>query len=234
MPFYGDEVLNVPQKTNLEDKWVDHVNESLHVEPVHTHTNLIWSAFHAKRSDDVGTSNACIEAILDQPLYDLAKKTQWTFPNSLGEDRFVVLLGGLHIEMALWSTLGGLLPGSGWPESLKEAGIVNSLAAATSFMKASNVMRTRYVHQVTYMVMNILRRQAYAESGKSVDIGEWISSMSKEYPTFKFWSLVLKYQRDIFLFIRANRERKINLMISALIELVPPPPAFCSGSSQLC
>ena len=37
---------------------------------------------------------------VDQPLYDLAKKNQWTFPDSLGEDRFVVLLGGLHIEMA--------------------------------------------------------------------------------------------------------------------------------------
>ena len=39
-------------------------------------------------------------------------------------------------------------------------------------------------------------------------------------PTFKFWSLVLKYQRGIFLFIRANRERKINLMISARKEFV--------------
>ena len=44
--------------------------------------------------------------------------------------------------------------------------------------------------------------------------------MSGQYPTFKFWSLVLKYQRSIFLFIRANRERKINPMISALKEFV--------------
>ena len=181
---------------------------------------MIWSAFHANRSEEVGTSNTCLEAILplfheraatpemirhgielvkkltlhlnpsqipvmavDQPLYDLAKKNKWTFPNSLGEDRFVVLLGGLHIEMALWSTIGDLLPESGWPESLKEAGIVNSLAAAMSFLKASNVMRTRYVHQVTYMVLNILGRQAYSESGTSVDIGEWISNLSKEYPS---------------------------------------------------
>ena len=44
--------------------------------------------------------------------------------------------------------------------------------------------------------------------------------MTEQYPTFKFLSLVLKYQRGIFLFIRVNRERKMNLMISALIELV--------------
>ena len=44
--------------------------------------------------------------------------------------------------------------------------------------------------------------------------------MSEQYPTSKFWSLVLKYERGIFLFKRANRERRMNLMINALIELV--------------
>ena len=34
----------------------------------------------------------------------------------------MVILGGLHIEMALWSTMGDLLFGSGWPETLNEAG----------------------------------------------------------------------------------------------------------------
>ena len=44
--------------------------------------------------------------------------------------------------------------------------------------------------------------------------------MSEQYPTSNFWSLVMKYERGIFLFMRANRERKMNLMINALIELV--------------
>ena len=38
---------------------------------------------------------------LDQPLYALAKQIQWTWPTSLGEDHFVLMLGGLHIEMAI-------------------------------------------------------------------------------------------------------------------------------------
>jgi len=33
--------------------------------------------------------------------------------------------------MALWSTMGDLLRGSGWPEALEEAGLVKSEAAAT-------------------------------------------------------------------------------------------------------
>lgn len=36
----------------------------------------------------------------DQPLYTLAKQIQWTWPSTLGEDHFVVMFGGLHIEMA--------------------------------------------------------------------------------------------------------------------------------------
>ena len=61
--------------------------------------------------------------------------------------------------MALLSTLSDLMLGSGWPESLKDAGIVNSLAAGMCLLKAVNVMRTRYAHQVTTAVLNILRKK---------------------------------------------------------------------------
>ena len=91
---------------------------------------------------------------VDQPLFNLAKKNQLTFFEFLGEDRFAVLLGGLHIEMALWSTLSDLMLGSGWPESLKDAGIVNSLAAGMCLLKAVNVMRTRYAPQNKEYVQN--------------------------------------------------------------------------------
>ena len=36
----------------------------------------------------------------DQPLYALAKQIQWSCPSTLGEDHFVIMFGGLHIEMA--------------------------------------------------------------------------------------------------------------------------------------
>jgi len=38
---------------------------------------------------------------LNQPLFVLVKQIQWTWPTSLGEDHFVLMLGGLHIEMAI-------------------------------------------------------------------------------------------------------------------------------------
>ena len=50
----------------------------------------------------------------DAPLYALAKQVQWKWPATHGEDKHVVMLGGLRIEMAVWSTLGDYLEDSGW------------------------------------------------------------------------------------------------------------------------
>ena len=55
---------------------------------------------------------------LDHPLYAIAKKVQWTWPNEFGEDHFVVVLSGLHIEMAFMSMIGDVLEGSGWVDVL--------------------------------------------------------------------------------------------------------------------
>ena len=50
----------------------------------------------------------------DQPLFALAKFVQWKWPNTYGEKKYVVMLGGLHTEMALWNSLGDVLEDSGW------------------------------------------------------------------------------------------------------------------------
>ena len=50
----------------------------------------------------------------DQPLFALAKLVQWKWPDTHGESVHVVMFGGLHIEMALWNTLGDVLEASGW------------------------------------------------------------------------------------------------------------------------
>jgi len=49
----------------------------------------------------------------DQPLYGLAKETQWKWPNDYSEDKFVVMFRSLHIEMATLKTVGDWLKGSG-------------------------------------------------------------------------------------------------------------------------
>ena len=55
---------------------------------------------------------------VDQPLFALAKQIQWQWPESYGVDKFVVMFGGLHIEMTVLKVLGDLLKGSGWTGAL--------------------------------------------------------------------------------------------------------------------
>ena len=42
----------------------------------------------------------------DQPLY--AKQIQWNWPDVYVEEKFVIMMGALHIEMAALKTLGML------------------------------------------------------------------------------------------------------------------------------
>lgn len=79
---------------------------------------------------------------VDRPLFALAKLVQWKWPVSHGEQTYVVMLGGLHIEMALWSTLGDLLDKSGLTTALSEAEVASS-GVADSFLKATHLTRTR-------------------------------------------------------------------------------------------
>ena len=55
---------------------------------------------------------------LDQPLYALAKQIQRSIPGDYGENKYIMLLGGLHIELTAFTALGHWLEGSGWVESL--------------------------------------------------------------------------------------------------------------------
>lgn len=50
---------------------------------------------------------------VDAPLYALAKYILWNWPQTHGVDKCVVMLGGLHIEMAMWKTFGDYLEASG-------------------------------------------------------------------------------------------------------------------------
>ena len=63
---------------------------------------------------------------VDQPLYTLAKQIQWSWPDTYGENHFVVVFGGLHIEMTILEVLGDLLEGSGWTAALVQADIAST------------------------------------------------------------------------------------------------------------
>ena len=97
---------------------------------------------------------------LDQPLFALAKQIQWKWPETYGEDKLVVMFGGLHIEMAALKTLGDWLRGSAWVQALVQTEIATP-GTADSFLRAAHGTRTRRAHQITAIALHILQHRAY-------------------------------------------------------------------------
>ena len=88
-------------------------------------------------------------------LLDTTKQIHWISPNSYGEDLYVIMLGGLHIEIAAWKALGKWLDSS-------SCSIWHSNWKAWFPFKASHVSRTRHEHQVTAAALYTLLQKAYS------------------------------------------------------------------------
>ena len=163
---------------------------------------------------------------VDQPLFAVAKHIQWSWPQVYGEDHFIIVFGGLHIEMAVLKVLGDLLDGSGWTSALVQADITTP-GRADSLLKASHVTRTRRAHQVTASSLYLLLQRAYAGhtddpgDGDVKPLEEWWDERAGAYPQVHFWSIILKLELAMLVYIRAVREADFQLYVDALSSLMP-------------
>ena len=144
--------------------------------------DVIW------RADNFLNKGQPIVVALDQPLYALAKRIQWEWPDQYGIHKFVIMLGGLHTEMSFLSALGDWLDASDWVTSLSNASIATT-GVAESFLSGNKVSKSRYAHEVTVCVLDILMRRAYNDDNSSEEFIVWRATKEKQYPQFKFWSL---------------------------------------------
>ena len=156
----------------------------------------------------------------DQPLFAIAKYVQWKWPTTHGESMHVVMLGGLHTEMALWKTLGDILEGSGWTTALTEAEIASS-GIVDSFLNVAHLARTRHAHQVTITALYKLQQEAYLQSNTNISLLAWRDKMCQSSPTFMFWDFILRYEKLILIFVAAHREKKFPLYVEVLEKLTP-------------
>ena len=162
----------------------------------------------------------------DQPLFALAKQIQWKWPEKYGEDKVVMMFGGLHIEMAALKTLGDWLDGSGWAQTLVRADITTP-GTAESFLRASHVTRTRRAHQVTAAALHILQHRAYDHYCKREDndrehqlsFEDWCYQRGEEYPQFQYWSIVLQLELLLNVYVRSLRQASFSMYLDALTEL---------------
>ena len=166
----------------------------------------------------------------DQPLFALAKQVQWTWPESHGEEQFVIMFGGLHVEMAMLKLLGDWLEDSGWTNVLVQADIATS-GTANSFIQATHVTKTRHAHQVTAASLYTLLQKAYFEDRASDEddastsdntcFEEWCIQRAKESVHFDFWYKTLQLELLVLRYIRSIREGNFQLYLESLTQIMP-------------
>lgn len=121
------------------------------------------------------------------------------WPDVYGEDNFVLMMGGLHIEMVVLKIIGDWLRGSGWVEALVQADIT-SAGVCDSFLNAAHITRTRRAPEVTACALYILQYRAYQHyqnikqfKGKSsVEFAVWRDQQIRSFPQFQYWDIVMK------------------------------------------
>eukprot|EP00058_Branchiostoma_floridae_P011619 XP_002597107.1 hypothetical protein BRAFLDRAFT_76362 [Branchiostoma floridae] len=163
---------------------------------------------------------------VDQPLYAKMKQLQWSMDNLYGEDKFAILLGGLHIEMTSYKLLGHWLEGSGWVEAMQEATIATS-GTAESFLKASHITRTRHAHQVTACALYLSLKKAYdvyvttIPEGPPMSFSMWCTQRRTDHPQFLYWYTALELELLVLAFVRSLRTGNFDLYVDTLAELTP-------------
>ena len=161
---------------------------------------------------------------LDQPLFTIAKQIQWNWPDVYGEEQFVILLGGLHIEMAALTTPGDFLDGSGWTHALTQADLATA-GKAESFLKTSHVKRTRHAHQVTASALSILLHNAYdtyvCEESEPMPFDEWCTERIEASPQFQYWLIVMQLELLVLVYVRSLRDANFLLYVAVLVALTP-------------
>lgn len=163
---------------------------------------------------------------MDQPLFAVAKQIQWNWPDVYGERHFVIMFGDLHIEMGFLKVLGQWLDGTGWISALTEAKVA-SPGTAESFIKASNVVRTRNVHKVTASSLYILLHKAYDDyvkrsaSTEDISFDDWCSTLTNSVPQFTFWYITFLLELLLLAFVRSIRQANFQLYVDTLSKMTP-------------
>ena len=162
----------------------------------------------------------------DQPLYAIAKQLQWTFPESVGEDKLVMMLGALHIEDKIHLMIGKLLRDSGWTTVttlLSQAQVLTS-GRAQYALNEHHSKRIRYAHQVSVMYLHLLKHKAYSAycsgvHGTPDSQQVWEQLSRTDNPQFKYWSTITELELLMCRFIRSLREEDFPLYVQVCDEL---------------
>ena len=154
----------------------------------------------------------------DQPVYAIGKQVQWMYPDVYKDCLW--MMGPLHIEMAYMCALGDWLDGSGWIDIFQKANI-NTPGRIESFLKGSNVKRSRYAHQVSLSSLVAISRKAFESQEEIASYDDWKNEQRKKSINAQFWFTVIEMEILLFMFVRSLRQADFDLFVRSLRDIIP-------------
>ena len=156
---------------------------------------------------------------LDQSLYTIAKQMQWSWPSIYAEEKYVVLMGGLHID---------LLEESGRAAFMAFANVTTE-GRADTLQSGSHTSRAQWAHRVSAVALFCLQSQAFMAYKDNLEVDnitakpfhEWCADMESSHPQFFSWGKTLKLEVLFLQFMRSQRDGNFLMYLEALGSIIP-------------
>ena len=150
--------------------------------------------------------------VSDQPDFALSKQLQLRLPMEFGYDKYICLLGDLHIEQSLLVMHGEIIKGSGLDTMMQHANL-STIGTAAAIVDANHIKRSRYCSQVSVVTIYKLLKAAHLESGSDLPPLDWLDEASKTSQMCFYWRMIFNFEIEYLIFIRAIREGNFQLYL---------------------
>ena len=149
---------------------------------------------------------------LDAPLYALVKYVQWNWPQTHGESKYVVMFGGLHIEMEYIGRLLGVI----WLDCCTNSGRYCIFRHSRLFLEAVHLSRTRHAHQVSTLALSKLQQDVFLQRDHMTRAPKMLGDYDCQNPTFQYWDTALQMEILSLIFVRSHRQQDFSLYVESL------------------
>ena len=152
--------------------------------------------------------------VSDQPVYALSREVQLLDRCEFGPGKYVCLFGDLHIEQSLLGLHGEIIKGSGLDTVMANSNL--STTGTSTIVDVNDVKRSRYCLQVAVCTIYKLLKDAHSKSQSDFSPLQWLDEQSKASQMCYYWKLILNFQLQILLFVRAVRQGNFKLYTETL------------------
>ena len=137
--------------------------------------------------------------VSDQPVFAHSKEIQLLYPETFGHDKYITLLGDLHMEHTILQMHGQLIKGSGLDTVLLHSKL--STEGTSALVDANDIKRARYCLQVSVVAVYEMLTEAREKSGSKLQVFEWLDEVAKTSEMCFYWKLILNFEIIALMFV---------------------------------